>query len=88
MYQGKTKSGFEYKIEPEVFDDYELLEDIYMVEAEGSQGHMVSVINRLLGEKQKKALMEHLRDKNGRVGMTAMFEAVMEIFSNHKEGKN
>ena len=88
MYQGKTKSGFEYKIDPKAFDDYELLEDIYKVEVEGSQGHMVSVVNRLLGDKQKRDLMEHLRDKNGRVGMTAMFEAVMEIFSNHQEGKN
>lgn len=88
MYQGTTKSGFKYKIEPDVFDDYELLEAIYMVDTKGSQAHMVDVINLLLGSEQKEALMDHLRNKDGRVKMTAMFETVMEIFTNHKAGKN
>lgn len=86
MFNGKTKSGFEYSIDSATFDDYELLEAIHMVD-KGSRGHMVDVVNILLGEEQKKALMEHLRE-NGRVKMSTMFETVMEIFQNHKEGKN
>ena len=83
----KTSSGFEYELKPEAANDMELLEDI----AEWDKGNLTSVpsaLTRLLGKEQKKALYEHLRDKNGIVPTDKVMTEVIEMFNGVSETKN
>lgn len=77
--QGKTSTGFEFQVEPDRLDDYELLEDLAAV-SDGQEGRIVAVINRLLGEDQKTRLKDHLRKRDGKVSMNAMMQEIGEIF--------
>ena len=56
--KGKTSSGFEYELNEEALDDYELLEDLCEMDA-GNMSKMSSVMNRLIGAEQKERLKEH-----------------------------
>ena len=87
MFTGKTSSGFEFSLQDEVLDDYELLEDLCEMD-EGDMTKTISVLNRLLGTEQKERLKEHLRMENGRVPASKMMNEIGEIFRNVKEGKN
>ena len=85
--KGKTSSGFEYELNEEALDDYELLEDLCERDA-GKMSNMSRVMNRLIGAEQKERLKEHLRTENGRVPMSKMMIEIEEIFKNAKAGKN
>lgn len=87
MIKGKTKSGFEFHIEEEVLDDYEILEDLCAIE-EGEANKIPKVAIRIIGDEQMKKLKEHLRGKNGRVSASKMGEAIGEILTGCNEGKN
>lgn len=87
MIRGKTSSGFEYELEDDVFDDYELLEILRKID-KGESGCIVDMVDMLLGSKQKQCLKEHIRKENGKVSASKMLEEVMEIFQKEKEGKN
>lgn len=76
---GTTESGFQYSIDQEVMDDYELLEDLCEVD-NGNTGKITTVARRLLGNEQLKALKEHLRNENGRVPASKMIEEISQIF--------
>ena len=76
---GTTESGFQYSIDQEVMDDYELLEDLCEVD-NGNAGKITAAARRLLGNKQLKALKEHLRNENGRVPASKMIEEISQIF--------
>ena len=73
---GKTTSGFEYEIDGESLDDYELLEDLCELD-NGNTAKTTSVLNRLLGKEQKD-----------RVPASKMMIEIGEIFNSVKEGKN
>ena len=85
--KGKTSSGFEYELNEEALDDYEILEDLCEMDA-GNMSKMSSVMNRMIGAEQKERLKEHLRTENGRVPMSKMMIEIEEIFKNAKAGKN
>ena len=88
MIEGKTNSGFEYSISEEVFDDYDLLQNIAEV-AKGNDIYFVPVVRQLLGEEQEKALKAHLKARDGRVKTTAMTSEIVEIIQACKSaGKN
>lgn len=76
---GTTESGFQYSIDQEVMDDYELLEDLCEVD-NGNAGKITAAARRLLGNEQLKALKEHLRNENGRVPASKMIEEISQIF--------
>lgn len=79
MIEGKTTSGFNFKIEDDALDDMELLDAFMAVDA-GKVSGIQTAITRLLGESQKTALYEFLRDKKtGRVKATEVMSAVTEI---------
>lgn len=82
-----TKSGFEFEIDDECLDDYELLEDLCEID-NGNNAKIVEVVSKILGKEQKDRLKDHLRDENGRVTATKMGEAIDEILRATKEGKN
>lgn len=87
MISGKTKSGFEYAIENNVFDNMELVDTI----AEATEDDPVALsklVKMVLGTEQRKKLYDHLRTEDGRVPTAAVFAAVGEIFTSFGQGKN
>lgn len=76
---GTTESGFQYSIDQEVMDDYELLEDLCEVD-NGNAGKITTAARRILGDDQLKALKEHLRNEKGRVPASKMIEEISQIF--------
>ena len=87
MFAGKTKSGFEYTLEDEALDDYELLETLQDID-EGEYNKVTKMVKMLLGDKQRDALKEHIRGKNGRVSAQKLIDEVMEMFSAANKSKN
>lgn len=87
MIEGKTKSGFEFEIEEEVFDDYELLETL--VEADnGDNMAIFKAIGLILSKDQKDRLKEHVRNEKGKVPASAMVAELMDIMEVSDSGKN
>ena len=86
MISGKTRTGFEYVIEDDVFDDYEILELMAKVKKNDPLA-IFELIERLLGEEQKDQLKDHVR-VNGRVPMSAINDEIVDIFSNSEVKKS
>lgn len=87
MVKGKTATGFEFELEDDILDDYELLETLCKID-EGDTQLTINMVNRLLGNEQKERLKDHVRAENGRVSAKKLLKEVMEIFNATKEGKN
>ena len=87
MIKGITSTGFEFELEEEVLDDYELLEILTKVD-EGNYGLVTKMVDILLGEEQKELLKSHIRAKSGRVSAKKMMEEVSEIFQSSNSLKN
>lgn len=84
---GKLKSGFEFHVNDNVFDNMELVETI--VEAKDDDPIAAyKLVKMILGTEQKTALYDHLRAEDGRVPVAAVFAAIAEIFESFNEGKN
>lgn len=67
VISGKTTSGFAFSVSQDALDDYELFEGLVALDKKNVTT-LPDVLQRLLGDKQKAALMEHCRDANtGRV---------------------
>lgn len=87
MKTGKTSTGFEFKIEDDALDDYELLEVLSEVD-KGDYGKITDMIKMLLGTEQKEKLKEHVRDENGKVSAAKLMDEVKDIFEASNEIKN
>lgn len=87
MIKGTTKTGFEFEIDENVFDDWELVEAFRKIER-GDDGLIVDVVEQILGIEQKNALKEFIRDAHGKVSATAMEVELEEIFEACQQGKN
>lgn len=87
MIEGITKSGFHFRLDQEVLDDYELLEELCEID-NGNNAMIVNAANRILGKEQMQKLKDHLRNENGRVPATKMGEEIAEILASCKETKN
>lgn len=77
MIRGKLGSGFEFKLNDDIFDDFELVE--LFAKVAKNPIWIGDLAEKMLGPEQKKALMEHLRDENGKVRTSAMMQALKEI---------
>lgn len=87
MLTGTTSTGFNYKMEADALDDYELLE--LLCEADkGNAGAILEAMERLLGKEQKEALKKHVRNEKGKVSAKRMMEEMQEILKSQGEGKN
>lgn len=84
---GEIKSGFQFEIEEEALDDYELIEALVDVDG-GKFGRIVDAAKMLLGEQQHAKLKEHIRGTGKRVSAKEMISAVTEIMESCKTGKN
>lgn len=69
--------GFKIQLDENVFDDFELVE-LYAKVAKNPIW-IGDLTEKLLGAEQKKALVEHLRDENGKVRTSSMMQALKEI---------
>lgn len=86
MLKGKLDSGFKFEIEEYKLDDIELLE--LMSKADENPLLFPQVIDKLLGEEQKKKLYDSLRTKQGNVPIQSVGDAVAEMFEKVGELKN
>ena len=86
VFQGKTESGFEFKISKERLDDIELIDALETFDREGSG--LSDVLNRLLGVEQKKALYDHVRNKDGIAKASAVIPLIVEIIDLCKAGNS
>lgn len=84
--KGVTKSGFEYQINAELLNDMELLDAI--AEMEDNPLNLSKVVRKVLGESQRKALYDHVRDESGKVTVDAVSEEFVEILCGTSQGKN
>lgn len=80
MIEGKTKTGFAYKIEDANLNNMELVDAI--AEADGNPIAVSKVVLLLLGAEQRRALYDHLRTENGTVPVGAVTNAITDIFQN------
>ena len=85
MIKGQTSTGFDYTLEDEVLDDWEVLELIDEIEEKPNV--MVRLAKRLLEDKQYKALKEHCT-VNSKVKMRVMMKEITEILNVNQETKN
>lgn len=87
MFKGTTKSGFQFEIPEEVFDDYELLETL--VDADnGDNMAIFRAIDIILDGAQKDKMKEHVRNEKGRVPASAMVKELIDIMEASNAGKN
>ena len=84
MITGQTKSGFNYHIDENILQDYELLEAI--TETEKNPIFITKVVRMLLGDDTDR-LKEHVRDENGHVSIEKMNVEITEIFEAQKKLK-
>lgn len=88
MFTGTTKSGFQFEIPEENFDDMELLDAL--AEADGGNvAAMPKAVRLLLGKEQKEKLYNHLRTEKGNVPIQKFFNEIEDIFAiKGQSGKN
>lgn len=69
----------ELTIDPDLLDDFELMDDIARLE-EGEPQRAPSVLRRILGDDQFRQAMATLRDDKGKVRMSAAMEFFQSVF--------
>ena len=85
---GKLENGFEYEVDDAVLDDMEMVDALS--EAQSTNPLALStVISKLLGDEQKKALYDAVRRKDGTVPIEDITQSIVTIFQSiGDEGKN
>ena len=78
MVKGETKSGFKFELDDEAIDDIEFVE--LLAESEETATALPKIAKIALGEKQYKALKDHLRNEKGRVPLQVIGDTLEEIF--------
>lgn len=75
-----TVRDVEYTIPPEARDDFELLDDLNEMDQSRNPVRLPSILRRLLGDVQTRAVLDLLRDpKTGRVPIAEGREFVYEL---------
>ncbi len=84
--RGKTASGFEYELDPDVFDDWDIV-TMFKRAYNGDEYAFVDIYPAVLGAEQFERLQDHVRTPDGRVKTSAVNAEVNEIFGAVKEAK-
>ena len=91
MVEGKTKSGFKFKIDERLMDDWRLLKFIALAESSDPSEQLrgaSNLVTLLLGD-QEPAMLDFIAKKNkGFVPATAVSEIITEILTTVKDLKN
>lgn len=74
-----TKSGFSCEIDPSTLDNMELVDALAEMQGDDDALSVSRVVRMVLGDKNRKALYDHLR-KDGRVPVGDVTQEVIEIF--------
>lgn len=85
MIKGKTKTGFEYRLQDYVLDDFEVLELVGAVD-EGNLTALSKLLTALLGDEQKKVYLEHVKSiKKTHISTEVITEDIKALFENLSE---
>lgn len=84
---GKTSTGFNFKIDPEGLSDWKLLKYFRKVD-KGEAQYIVDAAELLLGEDQLEELEDHLQKEFGKVTSEQMMKELDEIMNSSNEVKN
>ncbi len=87
MLKGKTENGFEFELDDEVLDDWELLESLREVDR-GNEEYIIDAAKLLLGEKQYEDLKTFIKNKYGKIKASIMAMEVVNVLNVSREGKN
>lgn len=88
MIRGITRSGFSFEVSKNIGNNMELLEALSDMSDKDLLA-MSRVCKLVFGEKQKKALYDHLRTEDGRVPIESVNDAIKDVFeAAGKAGKN
>lgn len=86
MIKGKTLTGFEFQIEDTVLNNYELLE--LFAEVDENPLLVPKLVKIILGEEQKNALIDHVRNENGIAEVEKVSAELEYILTSSTETKN
>lgn len=90
--EGRTKSGFEYRIDEKILSDWRFLVAASKAQSKDSAEQLagaVDMVQLILGKEGYESLMKHLSERNnGSVPVEAVLSEVAEIINAHKETKN
>ncbi len=86
MIKGKTLTGFEFQIEDTVLNNYELLE--LFAEVDENPLLVPKLVKIILGEEQKNALIDHVRNENGIAEVEKVSAELEYILTSSAETKN
>lgn len=78
MTSGKLENGFRFDFDENKLNDMRFFEKL--ASAEENPLLIPSIIEDMLGKKQKEILYKFLEDENGRVPVDKCFAALEEIF--------
>lgn len=78
MIKGKTDTGFTFKIDEVVFDDWSVVKMLAKVEE--SPLLVIDLMNKILGEEQFAKMEDHLRGEDGVVKASDMMVQFQNIF--------
>lgn len=87
--EGKTPSGFEFKIPASVMNNMELVD--LLSDYDGGENPIVlsKLCNLVLGKDQKQKLYDHVREKDGTVPIEKITTEIGDIFkASGSSGKN
>ena len=84
--KGQTKSGFKFELEEKRVSNYELFD--LMAEVDDNTLVLPKMLSLLLGDEQKKRLMNHLRDEEGFISLEKVETEVKDILSGNDKVKN
>ena len=85
--RGITETGFEFEIDDEVLDDYEVMEDLCALDC-GKVAIFPQAIEKILGKEQLIKLKDHVRNDKGKVSTTALMKEFTNILNSNQPGKN
>ena len=91
IIEGKTKSGFKFKIDDRILDDWRLIDAIGLSESDDASEQirgMRDLVRLVIGD-QFDALKKHIADKNdGYIPSKNVTDLIIEIVNTSKELKN
>lgn len=91
MIEGKTKSGFKFKIDERILDDWSLVEAIALSDSNDASEQIYGLkrLYDIIIGAQNDALKKHIADKNdGFVPSTEVSNELVEIIKTARELKN
>lgn len=88
MIRGTTNSGFDFEIQEEALDDWELVKLLTKLD-EGDVHNIVYIGPLLLGNEQFEKLENYLKSKNnGKLRASTIIAEIAEILASTHELKN